>query len=215
MNKRIVWVLSILIGFSFNSCITILDEIRLNADKSGEVFIGLESNALASVLAMAKDQLSPEMIAQIDHFPNEASDRLSGIKGISNVKSLDQVQDGRLGIHFHFDNQKALNNAYYALMDMDKKWYLPNLIKIRKHKIKRKNITPQLVKQIEENNPELKDSQFLKYLNWKSVIKLPSNSTAINNAQSKSEVGNKEVSIRYSLTDLLKNEKSSAYDIHF
>jgi len=215
MNKKLIWLIGLLISLSFSSCITILDEIKLNADKSGEVFIGLESEALASVLSMAKDQLSPEIIAQIDQFPNEAKDRLTGIEGIHHISSMEQVQNGRLGISFQFDNPKALNKAYYALMDMEKKWYLPNLIKIKKHKIKRKNITPQLVKQIEENNPDLKDSQILKYLNWKSVIKLPANSTAINNVQSKSAVGNKEVVIRYSLSDLLKNEKSSAYEIRF
>ncbi|MCK5857669.1 MAG: hypothetical protein KAG64_09265 [Bacteroidales bacterium] len=205
MKKRFVYLFALFISLSFSSCITLLDEINLNADKSGSVFIGLESGMLASVLNMAKDQIPADMMKSVNEFPNEATKRISDIKGISNIKTLDKVGDGRLGISFNFSNTKALNNAYYALLDIGKTWYLPKIIKIRKHQIIRRDLTPQLVKQIEKNNPEIKDSEILKFLNWETVVNLP--------RESKS--GSKQVVVKYSLTEIIKEEKPTSFKILF
>jgi hypothetical protein len=215
MNKKIIWLFALLVSLSFSSCITLLDEIKLNDDKSGEVFIGLESQMLGSILSMAKDQIPTDMMDNLNSFPTEAKKRISNIEGISSVTVMDQISSGRLGINFHFKNSKALNNAYYALMEMKKTWYLPKIIKIGKHKIKRKDISPQLVKQIEKEYPDLKDSELLKYLKWETVIKLSSNSKKIETEQTKSKVGDKNIKIRYSLTEIIKDEKSTAFTIRF
>jgi hypothetical protein len=215
MNKKIIWLFALLVSLSFSSCITLLDEIKLNDDKSGEVFIGLESQMLGSILSMAKDQIPTDMMDNLNTFPTEAQKRISNIEGISSVNAMDQISSGRLGINFHFKNSKALNNAYYALMEMKKTWYLPKIIKIGKHKIKRKDISPQLVKQIEKEYPDLKDSELLKYLKWETVIKLSSNSKKIETEQTKSKVGDKNIKIRYSLTEIIKDEKSTAFTIRF
>jgi len=215
MNRKIIWLIAILSSIAFSSCINLLDEIKLNSDKSGSFFIGLESKMLASILNMAKDQIPKDLSDDINKFPSEAKKRIEGINTISNIKTLDEMGDGRLGISFDFSNPKSLNKAYYALLEIEKTWYLPNILKIGKHKVKRRNLTPQLVKQIEKNNPELKDSDLLKYLHWETVIKLPSNSKSITSEYSKSKVGSEDIVIRYSLTEIIKEEKSTAFGIRF
>jgi len=213
--SRFVLFLGILLSLSLSSCIDIVDEIKLNSDKSGSVFIGIESELLGSLMSMIKEQLSTESINKLEEFPNKSKDKLNSIKGISEVKSFSQINNGRYGISFDFANPKALNNAYYSLMDMEKSWYSPSLIKIGKHKISRKNITPHLVKEIKKNNPDLIDSEYLKYLSVKTIIRLPSESTSVKYKGQNIEKNTKNVIIRYSFVEILKQEESTAYHIRF
>ena len=213
--RRFTGILLILMSMSLSSCIDILDEIILNRDKSGSVFIGLESQMLGSVMSMAKEQIDPAIFSELDSFPAASAERLKGIAGIHEINAMDVMSRGRFGIAFRFDNPKALNRAYYALLDMDKKWYYPRFIKIGNHKISRKNITPQLVKQIDEHNPDLRNSEFHRFLNIKSVIKLPAENISIESEKKAQCPSHEEVVIRYSFKELLNEEQSSAYKIRF
>jgi len=213
--RKIVWLFALLLSLGLTSCIDIIDEINLNADKSGTVFIGLESKMLASIMGMAEEQIDTSTINQFMSFPKESADRLKNIKGVHEINAFDIISKGRIGIGFSFDNPKALNKAYYALLEMEKAWYQPNIVKIRKHKIIRMNLTPQLVKQIEKENPKLKDSEFVKYLNIKTILKLPNNIKEVECADDLRVIDNKEVAMRYSFLEVLKEKKSTAYKIRF
>lgn len=213
--RRFIGILLILMSLSLSSCIDILDELIINQNKSGSVFIGFESQVLGSVMNMAKEQIDPAIISELDSFPRASAERLNGIPGIHEIDAMDVISRGRFGIAFNFDNPKALNRAYYALLDMDKKWYYPRFVKIGKHKISRKNITPQLVKQIDKENPDLRHSKFLRYLNIKSVIKLPAENISIESENKAQCPSPEEVVIRYSFKELLNEEQSTAYKIRF
>ncbi|RLD66732.1 MAG: hypothetical protein DRI84_04175 [Bacteroidetes bacterium] len=215
MKSKFIWLFAILLGLGLSSCIDILDEIKLNDDKSGSVFIGIESEMLGSIMNMAKDKIQPKTMEGLESLPIKSKEKIVDIKGVSNVKAFNQINKGRLGISFDFANPKALNSAYYALVDMKKAWYQPNIIKIGKHKISRRDLSPQLVKQIESENPELKNSEFLKYLNMKTVVRLPSISISIEEGEGKELKNTKKVAIRYTFTEILEETRSTAYRIRF
>ena len=213
--RKIVWLFALLLSLGLTSCIDIIDEINLNADKSGTVFIGLESKMLTSIMRIAEEKSDTSTINQFLNFPSQSADRLKNIKGVHEINAYDIISKGRVGIGFSFDNPKALNKAYYALLDMKKAWYQPNIIKIRKHRIIRMNFTPQLVKQIEQESPDLMDFEFLEYFNVKTVLKLPNNIKEVECADDLRVIDNKEVAIRYSFSEVLKEKKSTAYKIRF
>lgn len=215
VKRSFVWSIILLFSLSLTSCIELLEEISVNEDKSGYVFIGIESKLLGSLLGMAKDQVDPSVIAEIEKFPNESKEKLSKVKGITKINSFDQLNSGRIGFSFHFDKPSSLNQAYYALFDMEKKIYNPNIVSISKHKVKRRNLTPQLVEQIDIEKPGFKDADYIKYLNYKIVVKVPSTTKSIENGNLTNSVGSKKVIMKYSATAILKDEKSTAFKIRF
>jgi len=213
--RKTIWLFILLLSLGLTSCIDIIDEIKLNADKSGSVFIGVESKLLGSIMQMAENQLDTSTMRQLKSFPLESANRLKNIEGVHEINAFDIISKGRIGIGFNFDNSKALNKAYYALLEMEKAWYQPNLIKIRKHKISRLNFTPQLVKQLEKEHPDLKNSDFIKYLNIKSVLSLPNEVKSVDCTDNSVVIDANSVEIHYSFQEILKEKKSTAYKIHF
>jgi hypothetical protein len=213
--KRLVYALFLMVSLSLTSCIDILDEIVLNEDKSGSVFIGLESRMLGTLMRSAREQIDPAIMEQLDSFPSMAADKLKGIKGIHEIDALDVISQGRFGIAFKFDSPKALNKAYYALMDMDKKFYHPKIVKIGKHKISLRNITPQLVEQIKNNSPELINSDFIKYLNIRTVLRLPASSISVESDKKANTREANRVLIKYPLDELVRQGESTAYKVRF
>ena len=213
--KKVIWLFALILSLGLTSCIDLIDEIKLNGDKSGSVFIGIESQLLGSMLSMAKEQIDPNAIESLEKFPNDSKDKLKDLEGIQNVKSFNQVSEGRIGISFDFMNAKALNQAYYALLDMEKTWYSPNIVKIGKHKISRRDLTPQLVKELNKSMPKLKESEYLKYFNLKSIVRLPSHSKSIVYGEKQTLNNKKDIIMRYSFDEVLNKEKSTAYKIKF
>jgi len=213
--KKVIWLFALILSLGLTSCIDLIDEIKLNGDKSGSVFIGIESQLLGSILSMAKEQMDPNAIESLEEFPNDSKDKLKDLKGIQNVKSFSQVSEGRIGISFDFVNAKALNQAYYALLDMEKTWYSPNIVKIGKHKISRRDLTPQLVKELNKSMPKLKESEYLKYFNLKSIVRLPSESKSIVYGEKQTLNNKKDIIMHYSFDEILNKEKSTAYKIKF
>jgi hypothetical protein len=159
--------------------------------------------------------MDPNAIEFLEEFPNNSKDKLKDLKGIQNVKSFSQVSEGRIGISFDFVNAKALNQAYYALLDMEKTWYSPNIVKIGKHKISRRDLTPQLVKELNKSMPKLKESEYLKFFNLKSIVRLPSISKSIVYGEKQTLNNKKDIMMRYSFDEILNKEKSTAYKIKF
>ena len=156
------------------SCIDLMHEITINKDKSGEVFIGFESMALGGLINIDNQYVDEELKKLIINFPIKALNKLKEIEGISKLKAHTQLKTGRIGIQFHFNNPKTLNKAYYALGQMDKKWFYPQIVKINKHRIKIRNITPFVLKKIEEKDKSLLNNELANYVNIKTIIHLPS-----------------------------------------
>lgn len=213
--KKFFGLLFIILSVSLTSCIELLEEIKLNEDKSGSVFIGIESQVLASILDVVREQVSFDSISELEDLPSKLKERIINVKGISEVNSFDKVDDGRLGISFNFSNPTALNRAYFALAEVNKKWYHPNIIRVTKHKISRKDLTPQLINQLEKNYPKLKDSELTKFLSLKLVVKLPSPSISVYDGEKEVLTKTKNVRLNYGLSEILEEEKPTSFKIRF
>ncbi|OYT12279.1 MAG: hypothetical protein B6I18_01115 [Bacteroidetes bacterium 4572_112] len=174
MHKyRFITIISVLLLLFTSSCITIINRVKVNEDKSGTAFIGVELNLFAQFKNLSSDNISVDEKNTILSFPEVAKQKLNGINGISNIKTYGVVNFGRFGIEFNFANSKALNKAYYRLMDEEYKWYYPNFINIKNRKLIVKNISPYIKTYIEENDEEFISSNIIKFVNVATVIELP------------------------------------------
>lgn len=213
--RKSIGLIFIILSIGFTSCIELIEGITLNEDKSGSVFIGIESKVLASLLSLAEDQITPGTIDELEKLPIILKDRITEVKGISEVSAFDKINDGRLGIYFKFSDPKALNQAYFALADVTKKWYHPKVFRVSKNKISRRNLSPLLVQQLEKEYPEMIDSKLIKFISLNVVVQLQAPPTSVFNGKEKVPINTNKVSFEYGLAEILKEEKSTAFKIRF
>jgi len=215
LSKIPILISAVFLLFATTSCIDFLNEIKINKDKSGSVFLGIEMNAIAGLMITESDKVSPKIKEYIIHFPSESAKLLKDIKGISNVESYTQPAQGRIGIGFNFTNQKALNKAYYRLLEMDYKWYSPNMVIIRKHKIKIRNATPYIKEYYREFEDSFEDNTIVNYLHYKTVIHVP-NSINQNSIEIGSLSTDKKVfSNRISGKEILELDANSGFSFKY
>ncbi len=210
LNRRFSsLILILLLAFTTSSCINILNEIKINSDKSGTSFIGIEFSALSTFLDMGSDELDPDIKSNVINFPNVAKEKLKNIDGISNIRTLGVLSNGRIGIEFDFKNMRALNKVYYSLSNHEKKWYYPNLIKIKNHKVKLKDISSQIKSVVEDNNDNPEYNKFLKYLNFRTQIIVPTTITSEKIGQGTIKRNGKTFINNASLTSIMNNNANT------
>ena len=181
MRSRIkVHALLLIIVLSMSSCVNIVNLFKINADKSGTAFIGIEINAVSGLLDLASEYIDNDFKKKITVFPAEADEKLKGLKGVSNIKSYLEVNSGKLGVEFDFKNPKALNTALYALLDKERKCYFPDIIKIRKHKVKIRDVSFYIKEYIEDNNEEM-SPLVINYIKYNTVVIFPKKIKSVKN----------------------------------
>ncbi len=161
--------------FLLTSCVDILNVVNINSDKSGTAFVGIQVNAISSLINLSGEDLQDEIKNSVVSFPSQAAADLSTISGIHNIKTYTTLALGKIGVEFEFDNPRALNKAYYKLLGKEKKFYYPKLISITRNKVKVKNITPYINYYFNNNESMLTKSDLLKYLKYTTLIKVPRN----------------------------------------
>ncbi len=173
-HRKIIGIFAIVLMLGLTSCIDLLNEITINKDKSGTAFVGIKVNGIAGLINLDNDLLDKDVKNSIVRFPSQSASRIEGIEGISKVETYTKLVQGKLGVQFNFKNQKALNQAYYSLLGEEKKWFYPKMVKVSTHKVKIRNMSPFIKRYFEENDNLLSDNDLLKYLNYTTVIHLPS-----------------------------------------
>ncbi len=201
--------------FASTSCIDFLNEIKINKDKSGSVFIGLEMNAIAGLMLSESDKISPKIKEYIIHFPSESEVLIHNIDGITNIESYTKPAQGRIGIGFNFNSQRALNKAYYKLLELDYKWYSPNLVVIRNHKIKVRNATPYIKDYYNEYGNNIEDNSIINYLHYKTVIHLPNPIITLTDQQASLSTDKMVFSTRISAKEIIEVEANSGFSLKY
>jgi hypothetical protein len=206
--RKIVGIIAIVLMLGMTSCIDLLNELTINKDKSGIAFIGIKVNALAGLINMDSDLIDKDVKNSVILFPSQSEARLKGVSGISDIKTFTKISRGKLGIQFKFINQKALNNAYYALLGEDKKWYYPKMLKISNHKVKVHNVSPYIKRYFEQNESILSDGDLLKYLKFTTIIHTPNEIKANSFAKGKLSSDRKTLSYSISMKKILDDKES-------
>jgi len=201
-NKILIFALFITTIFT-TSCIDVIEEIWVNEDKTGEASFRIDIGSLGLLISAASDYIDKDMLNEIIKAPNNKSKTIKDIKGISEVKPINLIKSGKLGLKFKFSNQKALSNAYYSLLGVDRKWYYPSLFKIKKHKFKKLNLAGYLQDYLTENKDNFKNEDLLKMITYKSIYHFPTEVKSMKNLDHTKLIPGNTVIQSYEMNTLL------------
>jgi hypothetical protein len=172
MKSKIILII-IFISFTFTSCINLVEEIWINKDRSGRVSLRRDSGNIGFLFATLSEYIQPDLLAQITAAPNKYSSKLSNTKGITNVKAVNNLKGGELGVSFTFKDEQALNEAWYSILSVDKKFYHPKIFKIHTHRLKKKNLNKYLINYLEENKHKIKSNEIVRLISYTTTFHLP------------------------------------------
>ena len=113
-NKTLSLIPLLLIVFSFNSCIEIIEHYTFRADGSGSMTIELEMKEIKDLMQQVKNDANMEYNG-IKFEKEEA--HLKDIEGISNIKSTSDLDSFNFKLYFNFSSIESLNKALEAIYD--------------------------------------------------------------------------------------------------
>jgi hypothetical protein len=215
MKYRILTLTVIFLSVFTTSCIDVIEEIWIKSDKSGVANFRIDAGTLGILFSSASDYIDPKMLGEITGAPNKLAPELRKIKGISEVKTINLLKSGKIGIKFKFDGQKSLNKAYYKIFGIDKRWYYPAIFKVKKHKLKRKNTAKYIKDYLQDNKENLKNDDLLKMINYKCIYHLPAKVEKIKNESGTKLKSNKTVIQSYDASSFINEDVDLGNIIYF
>ncbi len=199
--KKLIALLCI--AFLLQSCIEIKETITLNANGSGNIALLIDLGKIGKAI---NQQSNVTFLDQIKKVPLEAKNLLKSSKGISNLQTIADDEEGVYAISFDFKNTKSLNNAIYSLFNQKKLAVMPNFIKVSKHKLTRMNFAPLIKKYVAKDKGNMVSDMFYQYVNFESTYNFPTAVKKVSNSKAKLENDNKTVHLKYTLHDLLTTD---------
>ena len=183
-----------------------VEEIKINDDKSGSISYKLETNEFATLLNRITGFLDVSFESQFKTEAAELASRLKDMEGIENVVFETDDRSGYYGLSFDFSNTKELNNALYEISGNKKNIFSPGYIKISKHKFKKLNFAPWVKKYFEKENIKIPESEILDLFTYKSIIHFPNEIIRINKKTASVSDNRKTIIQAYSIEDIFENK---------
>ncbi len=201
--------------FLLSGCIDIVEEITINPDKSGTVTFSMDMGMLGGyAMNLGESYMQGTLLEQIKNLPATATALLKNVDGLSNIKSVTN-KDGLYSVSFDFKNDKDLNQALYTLFDAKKPFFAPNYMKIKKHKIVKKNYAPVLRLFLKKYKDQIKDASILKLINYKTIFNLPAEVKKNSNNKFTLSTDNKTLEFKCSIEDLLSTNVNIGNKIRY
>lgn len=199
----------------FTGCIDIVEEITINEDKSGTVTFKMDLGAIGGyAMNLGESYMQGTLLDQIKNLPETAAGILKNVDGLSNIKSTSN-KSGIYAVSFDFKNEKELNNALYKLFDTKKPFFAPNYIRIKKHKIIKKNYAPILRLFLRKYKDQLNDASVLKLVSYKTLINLPAEVKKYSNNTSTLSSDKKTLEFKCTLEEFLNTNISIGNKIKY
>ncbi len=185
MKKNIRFILLIVVFLSLSGCIEIVEEIKLNPNKSGSIRFSMDLGVLGGTfMNVAKDYIDLSMMDDIKKQPAITAKVIENIKGISNILPVSDNNKGLYALSFDFDNEKALNDAFYKMFNSNKNIFLPKVFKISKKSIKVANLAPVIRYFTNKYEKDIKDNQLFSLITYKQLFVMPGDVRKVRNPKS-------------------------------
>ncbi len=215
LKKR--WLIAVIaVSLLLQSCINIVEEVTVHADRSGSVSLRLDAgggNPLMTLLGRFVD------LSFMDDLEQEARSVASTLRyqpGISkvNVRKLDR--NGALELSFDFADSRALNHALYAAAGARKTCWQPAIYKTRNSNFVRTNTTGWLRLLVKEAGDEMPDKAIAEFIDITSIYHVPKPMRNIS-SKGKYSVSKDQMTITTTntLADVLDNNISSRIKIRY
>ncbi len=206
MRKLLFSIAIIFISLSLTSCIDLVEEVTINKDLSGKYEMYLETGGFSGMMTQMGGVPEVPQIQELD----EKLRLLKAQSGISNIKKELNTKQLKFNISFDFENEKALNNALYALAEIKPNMFLKKFLKIKKNKVVRPNLSPYLERLLEEQNlsEQLPSEDMLNYVNYKFIVNTPKKVKGTSGDRAIIQSNKTTVISSYSFKELLVNNEN-------
>ena len=197
------------------SCLEIVEEITVNEDQSGNMFLSAGVNNANSIFGLIGSFTD---ITFLDDLEREAGIIVSKLKaqdGISNVQFSKIGMGGKYSLSFDFDNSKSLNNALYTVNNQKKTFFQPSFYKIKKNKYRRKNITNWANMLLEKEKENIPDEVIFDLIEYKTVIHLPGSVKSVKAVDVFVSQDEKTVSTSNYISDILNKRIDTGIKIRY
>lgn len=206
MRKLLFSIAIIFISLSLTSCIDLVEEVSINKDLSGKYEMRLETTGFGGLMSQMGGVPDIPQIQELD----EKLSLLRSQPGISNIKKDLDAKQLKFNISFDFENEKALNNALYALAEIKPNMFLKKFLKIKKNKVVRPNLSPYLERLLEEQNisEQIPSEDMLNYVNYKFIVNTPKDIKSASGERAMIQSNKTTVISSYSFRELLINKEN-------
>ncbi len=215
LKKR--WLVAVIaISLLLHSCINIVEEVTVHADRSGSVSLRLDAgggNPLMTLLGRFVD------LSFMDDLEQEARGVASILRsqpGISKVNFIKKGRNGALELSFDFADSRALNHALYAAAGARKTCWQPAIYKTRGSSFVRTNTTGWLRLLVKEAGDEMPDKAIAEFIDITSIYHVPKPLRNISsNAKYSVSKDQMTITTTNTLADVLDNNISSRIKIRY
>jgi len=138
---------------------------------------------------------------------------LHRVDGLSRIMVDTSLTDGKLSIGFDFSGPRALNEAFYAMGDIEKRFYHPSLYRVRGHGVKRRDIAPFLRMYVRKNYPELQDNELTRQVRLATTCTLPG--TFVRGDGNGMRYTDQDVSFAWPLYEVLNGRMGLGYKVRY
>lgn len=206
MRKLLFSIAIIFISLSLSSCIDLIEEVSINKDLSGKYEMRLETSGLGGMMSQMGGVPDIPQIQELD----EKLSVLRSQSGISNIKKDFNAKELKFNISFDFENEKALNNALYALAEIKPNMFLKKFLKIKNNKVVRPNLSPYIQRLLEEQNisEQIPSEDMLNYVNYKFIVNTPKDIKKTSGKRAMVQSNKATVISSFSFKELLINKEN-------
>lgn len=215
LNTRMIkkFIAPLLGIFIFSSCLEISEEINVNEDLSGTITIRLQpSEKGGGLLELAGLLGGYEMPAEgeIEHYASV----LRIQPGISNVIYNMDRKKTSMSFSVDFEDYRSLSKALAAAFNA-KSIIAINYIKIKKHKIKRRNFSPALARYLKTDEGRQIPREVLDWTDYRLTVTTPSEIKKARCSNCSISSDRKALEQRGNLGKAAENKVSTAFRIRY
>ncbi|MBN3036585.1 MAG: hypothetical protein JW861_13445 [Bacteroidales bacterium] len=147
MNKKArkdpsmkIWLLTFFILIT-GGCIEISEELTVDGKGGGTVSLTVRLDQAGSLWGGYLADMEMVIPENVKASLVSSLEKVRAMEGITGVEAdLDPSPDGMIMAVVHFTDSRALNRALYHLAGKKKNFFSPGYIRIREHKIKKRNL---------------------------------------------------------------------------
>ena len=210
-----IGLVSLIAVIFLSGCIEIVESIKVNEDTSGTIQYRVMSSETGALLGSFSGLINNSIEDQLRSEASKLVFILKQQEGISNVKYELKNLNGEFYVRFDFASSEQFNKALYQMGGYKKTCLSPGYLKVKKHKVKKRNFTPWLHTYLKKEKIEILDSFLPEMLYFTSIIELPAVIRKVKPENMSVTDNNTIVQQRLSFDEILNDNESTGLKVRY
>lgn len=203
--KKIIPFIAIFLVF-LTGCIEIVEEIKINEDRSGTMTYKIETDEIGTFINMISGMVDESFDDKIRQEFEKYTRKLRGNPGISNINYNYKDTSEDYYISFDFASDNDLNDALYDVLGIKKNMFTPAFIKIKQSKLKKINYAPWVKRYMDSEGIEIPTSSFSNLVTQRSVVSLSQKIKKVSGESMQISGDKKSTTQRFDIQDIIENK---------